>query len=275
MTSSLGPWPPGDTPRPSEGAWATALVVDDEVPALDELTYLLRAMPAVASVHAARNPSEALRSLQERRYDVVFLDVRMPSLNGIELANILGRFAAPPAVIFVTAYEEYAVRAFDIGACDYLLKPVSRARLGTALERALGPLALHTTGRTRGPGRWEAEPPGDDASDLIPVETAGRTRFISREQVRWAEAEGDYVRLHTADGGAHLVRLPISHLEERWSAFGFIRIHRGFLVSFRHITEFSVTGSVHTVMVGGRSLPVSRRHVRDVRDRILRVGRRS
>ena len=116
--------------------------------------------------------------------------------------------------------------------------------------------------------------PGDDSSDLIPVETAGRTRFISREQVRWAEAEGDYVRLHTADGGAHLVRIPISHLEERWSAHGFIRIHRGYLVSFKHITEFSVTGSVHTVMVGGHSLPVSRRHVRDVRDRILRVGRR-
>jgi len=165
------------------------------------------------------------------------------------------------------------VRAFDIGACDYLLKPVSRARLRTALERALGPrAALPITGP---PAGRTGPPAGDDSSDLIPVETAGRTRFVSREQVLWAEAEGDYVRLHTADGGAHLVRIPISHLEERWSAFGFIRIHRGFLVSFRHITEFSVTGSVHTVMVGGRSLPVSRRHVRDVRDRILRVGRRS
>ena len=130
--------PLGDAPRPAAGAWATALVVDDEIPALDELTYLLRAMPSVSSVHAARNPSEALRSLQERRYDVVFLDVRMPSLNGIELANVLGRFASPPAVVFVTAYEEYAVRAFDIGACDYLLKPVSRSRLSTALDRALG-----------------------------------------------------------------------------------------------------------------------------------------
>ena len=127
--------PSGDAARP--GAWATALVVDDEIPALDELTYLLRAMPSVASVHAARSPSEALRSLQERRYDVIFLDVRMPSLNGIELANVLGRFAYPPAVVFVTAYEEYAVRAFDIGACDYLLKPVSRTRLSTALDRAL------------------------------------------------------------------------------------------------------------------------------------------
>ena len=253
---------------------ASALVIDDETPALDELSYLLRTNFPIDPVHAAQNASDALRHLQKRRYDVVFLDVRMPELSGIELGNVLRRFAAPPAIVYVTAYEEYAVRAFDIGACDYLLKPVSRARLGTALERALGPLALPPTGRTRELGRWEAESPGDDASDLIPVETAGRTRFISREQVRWAEAEGDYVRLHTADGGAHLVRIPISHLEERWSGYGFIRIHRGYLVSFKHITEFSVTGSVHTVMVDGRSLPVSRRHVRDVRDRILRVGRR-
>ena len=253
---------------------ASALVIDDETPALDELSYLLRTNFPIDPVHAAQNASDALRHLQERRYDVVFLDVRMPELNGIELGNVLRRFAAPPAIVYVTAYEEYAVRAFDIGACDYLLKPVSRARLRTALERALGPrAALPATGPPTGqePGR----PPGDDSSDLIPVETAGRTRFVSREQVRWAEAEGDYVRLHTADGGAHLVRIPISHLEERWSAYGFIRIHRGYLVSFKHITEFSVTGSVHTVMVGGCALPVSRRHVRDVRDRILRVGRRS
>jgi DNA-binding LytR/AlgR family response regulator len=242
---------------------ASALVIDDESPALDELSYLLRTNFPIDPVHAVQNASDALRHLQERRYDVVFLDVRMPELNGIELGNVLRRFAVPPAIVYVTAYEEYAVRAFDIGACDYLLKPVSRARLRTALERALGPRA--------------ADPPqerSEDASDLIPVETAGRTRFISRDQVHWAEAEGDYVRLHTEDGGAHLVRIPISHLEERWSAHGFIRIHRGYLVSFKHITEFSVTGSVHTVMVGGRSLPVSRRHVRDVRDRILRVGRR-
>jgi DNA-binding LytR/AlgR family response regulator len=244
---------------------ASALVIDDESPALDELSYLLRTNFPVDPVHAVRTASDALRHLQQRRYDVVFLDVRMPELNGIELGNVLRRFAVPPAIVYVTAYEEYAVRAFDIGACDYLLKPVSRERLRTALDRALG--------RPAAPGMLGA--PGDDPADSIPVETAGRTRLISREQVHWVEAEGDYVRLHTEDGSAHLVRMPISHLEERWSAHGFIRIHRGYLVSVKHITEFSVTGTVHQVMVGGRSLPVSRRHVRDVRDRILRVGRRS
>jgi DNA-binding LytR/AlgR family response regulator len=247
---------------------ASALVVDDEAPALDELSYLLRTTFSIAPVDAARTPGDAFRYLQERAYDVVFLDVRMPVLNGIELGNVLRRFAAPPAIVFVTAYEEYAVRAFDLGACDYLLKPVSRARLRTALDRALA----------RSPGRSPDQPdppPDDDPSATIPVETAGRTRFIPRDQVRWAEAEGDYVRLHTADGTAHLVRMPISHLEERWSGHGFIRIHRGFLVSFRHITELSVTNGVHAVTVAGQALPVSRRHVRDVRDRILRAGRRS
>jgi DNA-binding LytR/AlgR family response regulator len=243
---------------------ASALVIDDEAPALDELTYLLRSTFSFSPVDAAQSPSDAFRYLQERSYDVVFLDVRMPALNGIELGNVLRRFATPPAIVFVTAYEEYAVRAFDLGACDYLLKPVSRARLRTALGRALG----------RSPDQ-EDPPPRDDPSATIPVEIAGRTRFVHRDQVRWVEAEGDYVRLHTLDGTAYLVRMPISHLEERWSAHGFIRIHRGFLVPFKHITEFSVTNGVHAVTVAGQSLPVSRRHVRDVRDRILRAGRRN
>jgi DNA-binding LytR/AlgR family response regulator len=240
---------------------ASALVIDDEAPARDELSYLLRTTFSIAPVDTAENSSDAFRCLQERSYDVVFLDVRMPALNGIELGNVLCRFAEPPAIVFVTAFEQYAVRAFEIGACDYLLKPVSRARLSTALGRALG--------------RWSDHPdPEDDPFATIPVETAGRTRFIPREQVRWVEAEGDYVRLHTIDGSAYLLRMPISHLEERWSAYGFIRIHRGFLVQVKHITEFSMTNGVHTVTVAGRSLPVSRRHVRDVRDRILRAGRR-
>jgi DNA-binding LytR/AlgR family response regulator len=248
-------------PAAARGLRGSALVIDDEAPALDELSYLLRSTFSIAPVHAAQTSTDAFRYLQERAYDVVFLDVRMPALNGIELGNVLRRFATPPAIVYVTAYEEYAVRAFDIGACDYLLKPVSRARLQTALARALG----------RPPD--QADPAAeDDPSATIPIETAGRTRLVARDQVCWVEAEGDYVRLHTVDGEAHLVRVPISHLEERWSAHGFLRVHRGYLVSIPQITEFSVTGGVHTVTVAGRCLPVSRRHVRDVRDRILRPG---
>jgi DNA-binding LytR/AlgR family response regulator len=251
------------SPPATHARTASALVIDDEAPARDELSYLLRTTFSIAPVDTAENSSDAFRYLQERSYNVVFLDVRMPALNGIELGNVLRRFAAPPAIVFVTAFEEYAVRAFEIGACDYLLKPVSGARLSTALGRALGRAPDH-------PDSLD-----DDPSATIPVETAGRTRFIPREQVRWVEAEGDYVRLHTTDGSAYLLRMPISHLEERWSVYGFIRIHRGFLVQVKHITEFSVTNGVHAVTVAGHTLPVSRRHVRDVRDWILRAGRRS
>ena len=132
------------------------------------------------------------------------------------------------AVVFVTAYEEYAVRAFDIGACDYLLKPVSRTRLSTALDRALS---------------RSGDRPGEPGNgDSIPLEAAGRTRWVAPAQVRWVEAVGDYVRLHLTDGDAHLLRMPISHLEERWAAQGFIRIHRSYLVPVGQIAEFAVAG---------------------------------
>jgi two-component system response regulator LytT len=255
---------------------AAALVVDDEAPALDELSYLLRSMPAISAVDVAASSSDALRFLQERPYDIVFLDIRMPLLNGIELANVLGRFAAPPAIVFVTAYEEYAVSAFDVGACDYLLKPVSAARLRMALGRALGRPGADEGGRAGEGRRVDERRPfvDDDSLGAISVETAGRARRIIPGQVCWVESVGDYVRLHMTEGDAHLLRMPISHLEEKWAAHGFIRIHRGYLVSVDKITEFSVWGSNHTVKVAGRSLPVSRRHARDVRDRVLRPGRR-
>jgi DNA-binding LytR/AlgR family response regulator len=245
------------------GSRATVLVVDDEAPALDELVYLLDRIPAVDRVHAASSSNDALRRLQEYRYDVVLLDVRMPSLDGVELAHLLRRFAVPPAIIFVTAYEEYAIRAFEVRASDYLLKPVSYARLEAALERALG------SEESRAQSAAD-----EDSLSTIPIETMGRIRLIDRTQVCWVQAEGDYVRLHLVDGSAHLLRMPISHLEEEWSAYGFIRIHRGHLVPVQQITEFAVEGGNHSVMVAGHVLPVSRRHARSVRDRFLRTARK-
>jgi DNA-binding LytR/AlgR family response regulator len=241
-------------------ARASALVVDDEAPARDELAYLLRTIPAVGHVHAVGSSSDAIRRLQQYQYDLVFLDVRMPDLDGLEVAQLLQKFAVPPAVIFVTAYEEYAVRAFDVQARDYLLKPISRTRLETSLRRALG------TDLTR------SKASADRPIPSIAVEISGRTRMIEFTQVCWVEAVGDYVRLHLTDGSAHLIRMPISHVEEKWSPHGFVRIHRGHLVPVRAITEFAVVGGNHTVTVAGRVLPVSRRHARDVRERFLHAA---
>lgn len=277
----------------------SALVVDDDAPARNELCFQLRTAFGVSHVDTARDSSEALRRVQQRRFDVVFTDVVIPGLNGIEMASVLGSFAAPPAVVIVTAHDEYAVRAFEVGACDYLLKPVSRTRLATALGRALErgagrpaagwtPNGRAVAGRPAdaGPGYAAVprQPDGfggfagtgtEDPSATIPVETGGRTRFVAREEVRWVEAQGDYVRLHMANGETHLIRMPISRLEDMWADFGFIRIHRGYLVPFKHVSEFSAAGGNHTVTVAGHDLPVSRRHVRDLRDRFLRAGWRT
>jgi DNA-binding LytR/AlgR family response regulator len=247
-------------------ALASALIVDDDASAVGQLSSLLRTF-YLSPVDVARDIGEAFRCLQGRLYDVVFLDFSAPGLDGIELGSILSRFAAPPALVIVTCCDEYAVRAFEIGARDYLLKPVSRARLATALERALDcpPSALNPAARPR---RADTE----DLTVSIPVENGGRTRFVSRDLVRWVEADGDYVRLHMEDGEVHLVRIPISRLQAVWAAHGFIRIHRGYLVASRHITEFSMSDGVRTVTIDGHALPVSRRHAREVRDGILRAG---
>jgi DNA-binding LytR/AlgR family response regulator len=250
----------GEGPAGASPGLVSALVVDDEAPARDQLAYLLRSIPVVGPVDAVGSSSDAIRHLQLHQYDLVFLDVRMPDLDGLEVAQLLQRFAVPPVVIFVTAYEEYAVRAFEVQARDYLLKPISLARLEASLNRVLRP------------DRTALQAHAEKPAPAIAVEVGGRTRMIESGQVCWVEAVGDYVRLHLNDGAAHLVRMPISHVEERWSPHGFVRIHRGHLVPVRAITEFAVIGGNHTVTVSGRVLPVSRRHARDVRERFLQVA---
>lgn len=239
-----------------------ALAVDDEPPALDELAYLLRADDRIAEVRTARDSTEALRLLRDGEVDVVFLDVRMPGLDGLELARVLRRFATPPLVVFVTAYDDRAVDAFDLGAVDYLLKPVEPERLAKALRRVVA-------SRDRASTRAAA---GGHDDEVIPVELAGRTRLLPRSAVRWVEAQGDYARLHTAEG-SHLVRIPLSVLEERWADAGFVRIHRSYLVALHLIRELRLTGSGYVVRVDGSELPVSRRHTRELKDRLVRAAK--
>lgn len=242
------------------------LAVDDEPPALDELSWLLRADPRVAQVHGAADAVSALKVLEDGAVDGVFLDIRMPGLTGLELARLLGRFAAPPPVVFVTAHDDAAVEAFSLRAVDYLLKPVRQARLAEAVGRIV---AARTT----------AAPPAAAPDDeTIAVELGGVTRFLQVSDVRWVEAQGDYARLHTASG-SHLVRVPLASLEERWSAAGFVRVHRSYLVSAAHISELRVEpGGGHSVRVGSGPdaavLPVSRRLSRDLKDRLVNRARR-
>jgi DNA-binding LytR/AlgR family response regulator len=224
------------------------LVVDDEEPALEDLAYLLRQDPRIGTVVTASDATEALRRLRDGSFAAVFLDIRMPGLDGLELARVLSRFAAPPEIVFVTAFELQAV--------DYLLKPVRTERLSDAI------------GRLGGSGPVNAD--GDVDTSRIAVETGGRTRMVERDAIRFVEASGDYVRLHTDDGN-FLVRMPISSLEEAWGDAGFVRIHRRYLIAIRHVTELRTrAGGGYDVIVAGQELPVSRRHARELRDRLAR-----
>jgi DNA-binding LytR/AlgR family response regulator len=239
------------------------LAVDDEPPALEDLTYLLRGDRRVGRVLAAGSSDEALRLLEDGSVEAVFLDIRMPGLDGLDLVRVLGRFARPPAVVFVTAYEDFAVDAFALKACDYLLKPVGRERLAEAVRRVAAVIEGSTPGNA--PGSTPGAAPPDRWAERIPVDLGGVTRFVRREDVAYVEAQGDYVRLH-ANGHAPLVRIALAVLEERWAAHGFVRIHRGFLVSLRHVEELRSDAGHWTVRVAGSELPVSRRHSRELRD---------
>ena len=245
----------------------TVLAVDDEAPALDELTYMLQKHPAIGQVRRAADATLALRELHDGGIDAVFLDINMPGLSGLELAAVLSNFAQPPAVVFVTAHDDKAVAAFDVGAVDYLLKPIRSERLDEAVRRV-------TANRSAEPARAAPEERGQEP-DAIPAELGGITQLVRRDTIGWAEAEGDYSRLHSESGG-HLVRIPLSTLETRWAAAGFQRVHRSYLVSLSMVTGMRTTGG--SVMVRLRAngaspaveLPVSRRQVRELRDRLVR-----
>ncbi|NRQ49322.1 LytR/AlgR family response regulator transcription factor [Aeromicrobium stalagmiti] len=233
-----------------------ALVVDDEQPVLDELVWLLERDERIGQVRAARSGAEALRLLDEVDVDLVFLDVAMPGLSGLEIARLLGRFRNPPQIVFVTAHDQHAVEAFEMNAVDYLLKPIREDRLRESVRRATA-------------DRDAVAPSGDDS---IVVELGGVTRFVSRATVSYAEAQGDYVRLHTTDGPSHLIRTPISTLADEWAAAGFVRIHRSHLVNLAHVQEVRAAAGQCSVIVPSGSgvveLTVARRHTRSLREHL-------
>ncbi|GAA3250258.1 LytTR family DNA-binding domain-containing protein [Pseudonocardia petroleophila] len=274
------------------------LAVDDEEPALEELAYLLGEDPRVGLVLKASDATDALRILNSRQgvreaatagqgprgsmnqatgtrvaertdVEVVFLDIRMPGLDGLELARVFSSMAVPPSVVFVTAHDDRAVDAYEVGAVDYLLKPLRSERLSASIDRILA-------SRTAAMAEPVQQENGED--EVIPVELAGTTKLVPRSAVRYVEAQGDYARLHTHEG-SHLVRIPLSVLEDRWRDAGFVRIHRSFLVSLPLVTELRLSGSGYVVRVGTgpdcAELPVSRRHTRELKDRLVRATKQA
>ncbi|WP_309127623.1 LytTR family DNA-binding domain-containing protein [Microbacterium sp.] len=237
------------------------LVADDEPPALAELVAFLQSDPRIGAIHAAPSGADALRMLSVEAVDAVFLDIHMPGIGGFDLARALDRFAIRPEVVFVTADEAGAVEAFDVHALDYVLKPVRPERLRRAIDRVVV-------------ARQASEPGAAADTETVPVPVGQSVRLVRRDDVRWVKAEGDYSRLWTGSGDSHLIRIPISELEERWAAAGFVRIHRSYLVHADAVTEVRLSASPPVVGLPEIELPVSRRLIPAVRSRLVKTDRR-
>jgi DNA-binding LytR/AlgR family response regulator len=225
------------------------LVVDDELPAVEELAFLLGRDGRIGKVLRATSGTEALRALSTGTVDAVFLDIHMPAVSGLDIARAISTSSHPPAVVFVTADEEHALAAFELAAVDYLLKPVRAERLARSV------------------GRISELRDGGTAPEMITVDQGGTTRMIRRDDVTYVQAQGDYARLHTADA-SYLIRVPLADLEQQWAEAGFIRTHRSYLVALKHVTSMKLAADGPCVTVAGASLPISRRHLPMVREKL-------
>jgi DNA-binding LytR/AlgR family response regulator len=199
------------------------LVADDEPLARDELVYMLRRVGGVSSIEQAASAVEALALLQQARYDVLFLDIRMPGMSGLEATEIVNQLPHRPEVVFVTAFDEHALAAFDVAATDYLVKPVSEVRLRRAIERIAGrsPVAPAPHGRV---------------VDKLPVEGEGHTILVRIDDIRFVHARGHTVVVRTFDA-EYRCRGSLADLEAQLAAHRFLRVHRAYLVNPEHVAE--------------------------------------
>jgi DNA-binding LytR/AlgR family response regulator len=245
----------------------TILAVDDERTQLEDLARLLRSFPAVEEVECAYDGHDALVKVSAQQYDAIFLDVRMPDLDGIELARVLRRFASPPQLVFVSAYDGAAVDAFELRALDYLRKPVSRRRIEEALERVAS--AVDSTAAANGiaAAQRSAQPEGDTIA--VANVRGGSTRLISRSSVLYVQSHGDFVRIVTPDG-RYLLRTTLSDIEQRWERFGFVRVHRQYVANLVRAVELRphIGGTAELAFADGQTIPIARRHVAELGKRL-------
>jgi DNA-binding LytR/AlgR family response regulator len=249
----------------------TILAVDDELTPLEDLARLLRSSPGVGAVECACDGHDALVKASANVYDAIFLDVRMPDLDGLELGRVLRRFATPPQLVFVSAYDHAAVDAFELHALDYLRKPVGRRRLEEAIARVSQ--AVEQAQASGQPPATAARPAAGHDSEMIAVATlhGGSTRLLPRGSVHYVQAYGDFVRIVTADG-RFLLRGTLADIERRWAPFGFVRVHRQYVANLHNAVELRplLGGTAELTFGDGGTIPVARRHTAEL-GRLLSV----
>jgi two-component system LytT family response regulator len=213
-----------------------ALIVDDEPLARSHLKSLLRDRGDVDVIGECGDGRSAIDQIRRLKPDLVLLDIQMPELDGLEVIREVGPNEMP-AVVFVTAYDEHALAAFEVHAFDYILKPVSRQRFSQSIDRVLGLIRAETPASDRPLAALiEAMRNERSALDRIAVKADGRVLFIRVGEIDWIEADDDLVRIH-AGKAVHAHRSTLTHLEDRLPASKFLRVHRSTLVNVDRIRE--------------------------------------
>lgn len=230
------------------------LIVDDEAPARSELRYLLATHRDVEVVGEASSATEAIDLARGTLPDLVFCDVEMPGLTGVEAAPLVRDRRDPPAIVFVTAHEQYAVEAFAVEAFDYLLKPVDPARLARVLDRL-----RERTRDTTAP------------VEKVPVVAGGGTELLDYDQIHYAQADGDYSRVHTYDR-SYLCTASLGELEEKLPGGRFARIHRSYIVNLAKVAGVRRAAPdrfrLQLADAEKTELDVARRQSRQLRERL-------
>lgn len=230
-----------------------AFLVDDEPPAREELRYLLGAHPEIEIVGEAASAAEALALAENVRYDVVFCDIEMPGLSGLDAARLVRERPGAPELVFVTAHERYAVEAFAVEAFDYLVKPVAPRRLARVVERLA------------------ASRVAPSEVEKIAVVSAGRTTLVDWDSIHFVRADGDYSRVHTYDR-TFLSTASLGELEERLPSARFTRIHRSTLVNLAKVASVARAGPDRLRLAMSdrdrTELDVARRQSRVLRERL-------
>jgi len=241
--------------RTDEGKAIRALVVDDEPMARRNVTVLLRGDPDIAAVEECGSGVEAIEVMRRSRPDLVFLDVQMPECDGFDVLELMGS-DLPRVIIFVTAHDEYALRAFEAGALDYLLKPFDDARFARALNRAKEKLA------------WQVPLPRQPTRRLA-VRTPGQLLFLDVADIDWIEAASYYACLHVGNQ-THIIRRTLSDLERDLGEQSFIRIHRSIIVNLERVQglELQTSGDYEVLLESGARLRLSRRFRKRLQERL-------
>ena len=237
------------------------LLVDDEPLAREMLREMLQSDPQAEIVGESVNGLEALEAIRAQTPDVIFLDVQMPELGGFEMLESLGKDI--PHVIFVTAYDQYAVRAFEVNAVDYLLKPFDQERFDLSWQRARAQIKRDRSGGTdqRILALLEEMKAGNKYLERLVIKSGGRIYFLETSEISWIEAEGNYVSVHSGKK-SHLLRETISSLELQLDPKKFVRIHRSSIVSLAHVQELQpwFHGEYRIILNDSTQLTLSRNY---------------